>query len=181
MSFQEVFELIGNALSEEGVAYLLIGGHAVNCHGYVRATQDVDFMIATADVSAVRSALKAVGYSNISEGENVVFFERPESPLRVDFLPIDGETMDTLLSRAESTEYAGCTMLIPGLRDLLAMKLFAWAFGSAKRGTRDRDDIVQLVRVNGLDAERDLKSLCLQYATDAAWQELSQLLEEGNA
>jgi predicted nucleotidyltransferase len=39
-------EAIARALNEAGVRYLVAGGLAVNAHGYVRATQDVDVVIA---------------------------------------------------------------------------------------------------------------------------------------
>lgn len=39
-------EAILRALNDEGVRYLIAGGLAVNAHGYVRLTQDVDLVIA---------------------------------------------------------------------------------------------------------------------------------------
>ena len=43
-------------LNDRGVEYLLIGGHAVAYHGYVRPTQDMDIWIAVTVANAERLA-----------------------------------------------------------------------------------------------------------------------------
>jgi hypothetical protein len=39
-------EAVFDALNRAGVAYLVVGGLAVNAHGYVRMTMDIDLVIA---------------------------------------------------------------------------------------------------------------------------------------
>lgn len=39
------FEAIADALEKAGVRYLVAGGLAVNAHGYLRFTKDVDLVI----------------------------------------------------------------------------------------------------------------------------------------
>jgi hypothetical protein len=90
---KDVFEVVSCRLPDAGIDFLMIGGHAVNYYGYVRATMDVDFMIAASDLSAVRDVMKSAGFSNVSSAENVSFFSRPESPLRVDFLTVDANSL----------------------------------------------------------------------------------------
>ena len=41
-------------LNEEGIEYVVIGGHAVILHGYIRATTDLDLLIATSTENANR-------------------------------------------------------------------------------------------------------------------------------
>ncbi|MGH7538832.1 MAG: hypothetical protein ACREMF_09370 [Gemmatimonadales bacterium] len=55
---------IAQALNAAGAKYLVIGGVACVLHGYVRATGDVDILIARTIDNATRvlSALSAVGY-----------------------------------------------------------------------------------------------------------------------
>ncbi len=50
------------ALADEGVAYVLVGGVAVNLHGLVRATEDVDLFVRPdeANVAQLRAALQRV-------------------------------------------------------------------------------------------------------------------------
>lgn len=44
-TFEDVLNL-ARRLNEAGVDYLLIGGYALNAHGYTRATEDVDILVA---------------------------------------------------------------------------------------------------------------------------------------
>ncbi|GAA4396246.1 hypothetical protein GCM10023187_04130 [Nibrella viscosa] len=53
-------------LNEEGVRYVVLGGHAVIAHGYLRTTGDVDIFIA-ADQENARRLLRVMeryGYTN---------------------------------------------------------------------------------------------------------------------
>ena len=57
----ELKQLIG-ALNACGVDYVLIGGAALNVHGLVRATQDVDFFVAPScdNITRLKQALRSV-------------------------------------------------------------------------------------------------------------------------
>ena len=52
------------ALNSAGVRYLIVGGLAVNAHGYVRLTRDIDIVLALDEANAVRgvTALINIGY-----------------------------------------------------------------------------------------------------------------------
>ena len=58
------FEAIVRALNEASVRYLVAGGLAVNAHGYLRFTKDVDFVIQLIphNVRQAFAALEALGY-----------------------------------------------------------------------------------------------------------------------
>lgn len=174
----KVFEVVSQRLPESGIPFLMIGGHAVNHYGYTRATMDVDFMIAAKDVVSVRNIMKTSGFTNVSEGETVIFFSLPESPLRVDFLPVDTETMEQLLNGAIDVSYGGVPLKVPSLNDLLAMKLFALNSGNPQRKERDFSDVVQLMILNDLKPEEDLKPLCDRFATKELFTELANRIQE---
>lgn len=58
------FEAVAKALDAERVRYLVAGGLAVNAHGYVRLTMDIDLVIAL-DAGNIRQAFHAladIGY-----------------------------------------------------------------------------------------------------------------------
>lgn len=44
-TLEDVLNLV-RRLNEAGVDYLLIGGYALNAHGYTRATEDIDILLA---------------------------------------------------------------------------------------------------------------------------------------
>ena len=57
-------EAIVGTLNEAGVRYLVAGGVAVNAHGYLRFTQDIDLVIALDPANIMRAfeALSKLGY-----------------------------------------------------------------------------------------------------------------------
>lgn len=57
-------EAVTRALNEAGIRYLVAGGLAVNAHGYLRLTRDIDLVLALDSDNIVRAfeALKAAGY-----------------------------------------------------------------------------------------------------------------------
>jgi hypothetical protein len=173
-----VFKIVADNLPKAGIQAIMIGGHAVNHYGYSRATQDIDFMIAAEDADAVRTIMSDAGFANIAAHENVTFFSRPGSPLRVDFLKVARSTMNTLMANAQPVAYSGRRrVFVPQLRDLLGMKLFALSQGGAKREAKDFWDIVNLVIENGFDVETELQGLCRQFGNDALFGRLREQIE----
>ncbi|MCK9538290.1 hypothetical protein [Dokdonella sp.] len=58
------FEAVAKALDAAGVRYLVAGGLAVNAHGYIRLTADIDLVIALDADNITRAfrALSDIGY-----------------------------------------------------------------------------------------------------------------------
>jgi hypothetical protein len=58
------FELIVQTLQQANIRYLVVGGVAVNAHGYVRLTVDVDLLIQleASNIVAALRALEGLGY-----------------------------------------------------------------------------------------------------------------------
>lgn len=61
------FEAIARALEDANVRYLVAGGLAVNAHGYLRFTKDVDFVVQLLPDNIERAfgALSALGYKPV--------------------------------------------------------------------------------------------------------------------
>lgn len=51
-----------DALDTASVAYALCGGLAVNLHGHVRATRDIDLLLPADQLDGARSALRPLGF-----------------------------------------------------------------------------------------------------------------------
>ena len=173
-----LFGLMAKMQAEQEVEFLLIGGFAVNYYGYTRNTLDVDFMVAVDRIDPIREWMKQAGFTNISEQENVVFFNRPGSALRVDFLKVDPTTMSVLLSQAQQVDMHGHTIKIPSLRDLLAMKLFALKNSFVRRKDKDLPDVAYLCLFNDLDMDKELRPLCDQFADDSIYDLICNRIEE---
>jgi len=173
------FEVVTQHLPRAGIECVMVGGHAVNHYGYARATQDVDFMIASTSADKVREIMKDAGFTNVSVHDVVMFFNQPGSPLRVDFLTVDEQTMTKLLDNAIQITYFGDYVVkVPRLADLIAMKLFALRGGSPKRRDKDLPDIVHLAIEHRWDLEEDLRPLCDAFGSETLYQELCARIQE---
>ena len=173
-----VFAIVAEILPAAGIECLLIGGFAVNFHGYSRSTLDIDLMIVIDQRDAVRKIMKSEGFTNVAEHANVTFFNRPGSSLRIDFLTTDHATMSKMIARATWGEFHGKSVRVPALPDLLAMKFFALSQASAKRADKDVPDIAWLTVINGLDLESDLRPLALRFANDDVFRRVCAKIEE---
>ena len=176
--FQEIFRVVTDVLEPAGVDCLLIGGLAVNHYGYSRSTLDVDFMIVADNRDAVRDAMRQEGFTSMSILPNVMFFQRPKTVLRVDFLNTDKGTMSKMLEQAVRSEFFGRNVQLPSLLDLLAMKFFALSQASGRRADKDIPDIAWLSLINGLDVEADLHSLALRFADEDIFRRVNEKLKE---
>ena len=164
-NLETILDVASRQLSAAGVDCILIGGFAVNYHGYTRNTLDVDFMIVTEQLDAVRRIMTQAGFTNVAIENNVAFFNTPNSPLRVDFLRVDSETMRKLLANAMRASVHGYELKVPALRDLIAMKIFALSQDVARRMGKDLPDIAYLSVLHNLDLESDIRPLCDRFGT----------------
>jgi len=160
-----VLDVASRQLSAAGMDCILIGGFAVNYYGYTRNTLDVDFMIVAQQFDVVRQIMKRSGFTNIASNKNVAFFNAPGSPLRVDFLRVDGDTMRKLLGNAINANVYGYEIKVPALRDLIAMKIFALSQDVDRRLGKDLPDIAYLSVLHNLDLESDIRPLCNRFGT----------------
>ena len=177
LSFNDILELAATTLPAAGVNCLLIGGFAVNHYGYTRNTLDIDFMIAADQVDRICAIMQAAGFTNVSVLDNVIFFGRPGSTLRVDFLRVEPETLRKLDAHAVTVTLNGHTLRLPALHDLLAMKLFALTQAPEQRGDKDLPDVAYLCLLNNLDLERDLHPLCQRYGSEALYRQVQEQVE----
>jgi len=154
------FEAIAGALNRESVRYLVAGGLAVNAHGYLRLTQDVDLVVQLdpANIRAAFAALAGLGYRPLVPvtGEQFADPARREQWIRdkgmqvlnlqseryrtatVDIFVTEPFDFDAEYGRALQAELApGLLVRFVSIPGLIAMKKLA-------DRPRDRDDIEHL-------------------------------------
>ncbi len=131
------------------IDYVIIGAFALGCHGYVRATNDVDFCVRKGDLERFRKELVGRDYEAV-EGRSRRFLD-----------PRTGVMFDVLISGALAGRVARNNAIcfpdpseavtIKGLptvslERLIELKLVTWRF-------RDWADVVELIRQNALDED----------------------------
>lgn len=151
MQFEEVLRTFTEFFEREAIRYAVIGGLAIRAWGHVRATQDIDFVveqIVKRDVVefAERQGFETIyvsdGYSNHVRGAD-----------RVDFMYVDSVTAEDLFRAAERREViSGIEMNVAKPEHLSAMKALAIKY-NPRRGWRDVDDVLFLLRLPGVDRQ----------------------------
>lgn len=151
-----------DALTRAGVRHALIGGLAVGAYGYVRATNDIDFL---------------VGEEAFIEHGGGVVSHKPGVPFEVagylvdvfDDAAIEKDELGTSLSKSSS-------MLVVSVEGLVYLKLRAFR-------RRDKEDIIQLVR-EGVDVgsvEEYIEDLALPHEKDKLLGRLRELVTLADA
>ncbi|MDD5678927.1 MAG: nucleotidyl transferase AbiEii/AbiGii toxin family protein [Kiritimatiellae bacterium] len=177
-NLKTILDVASRQLPAEGVDCILIGGFAVNYHGYTRNTLDVDFMIFAEQLDTVRRIMTQAGFTNIAIQDNVAFFSAPGSPLRVDFLRVDRDTMRELLANAILATVQGFEIKVAALRDLIGMKIFALSQDVPRRMGKDLPDIAYLSVLHNLDLESYIQPLCSRFGTSKVY-DLIRIQVEG--
>ncbi|HMO19271.1 MAG TPA: hypothetical protein PKA63_09740 [Oligoflexia bacterium] len=161
-----IFEKIFRAFDQHGLKYAVIGGIAVNLHGYNRLTGNLDIIISLDDenISRFISITKSLGlvprlpvkiedFANndirkswISEKNMAVFsVYNPSNPLEHVDVKIDGENnIESYLSNSEIVEADDIKIFLVSLDDLIKLK---------QEAGRERDlvDIRALERIKRLN------------------------------
>ena len=125
-NFKEFIEL----LNEYKVQYLVIGGYAVNFHGYPRYTKDIDFWLwMTEDnIKNLLQVIKDFGFGGLQltikdfmNANNII--QLGYEPYRIDLLvDIEGVDFEECFNRKVATELEGININFLSLQDLIDIK-----------------------------------------------------------
>jgi predicted nucleotidyltransferase len=117
-------------LNERNVHYLVIGGYAVNFHGYPRYTKDIDFWIwmTEENIYHLMQAIKEFGFGDVPL--SVEDFMTPDNviqlgyePYRIDLLvDIEGVNFEECFARRIDAELGGINVKFLSLQDLITAK-----------------------------------------------------------
>lgn len=115
----------------EGVAYILVGGHAVRLNGFVRATEDIDILLPSS-VENGRRVIRALGFLSASKDLDPGWFSvppgDPENIRIADDLLIDllfaanGQSYEDLLHHARTLDIDGVPVRTLDIEGLLKTK-----------------------------------------------------------
>lgn len=117
-------------LNKAGVDYIMVGGWAVNLHGYVRATIDLDIWI-LADLENARKVYAALGefgapLAGVCPDDfaaDGTIFQIGVAPCRIDVInKIDGVKYAEASSRAIEKAIEGVPIRVISREDLIANK-----------------------------------------------------------
>ena len=148
--FLKEFDKIIKSMLDHEVEFLIIGGYAVNFHGYGRATGDIDFLLRDDNVNKNKfikmleaenfnkESVNKVGELDFTEA-NVFHIGKP--PKRIDFLTkISGVNFDDAWDKKEYLFADNYKIPFIDLQNLVLSKI-------ANDRSRDKTDIEELQKI----------------------------------
>jgi hypothetical protein len=135
------------ALEQAGIPYALMGGMAVNAHGYERTTGDVDFLLTQQGFASFRQRFVPGSYEpvprrprRLKDKANGITFDI----LITGLFPGSGQPGPVAFPNPEAVSEVIKDISVVDLPTLIELKL-------AARRHQDFGDVVNLVRVHNLD------------------------------
>jgi hypothetical protein len=151
MEFDEVLRTFGAFFEREGIRHALIGGLALRAWGHVRATQDVDFVVEQTETQRIVEFAESQGFETIYVSEGYSNHVRGDD--RIDFMYVDAATGAQIFDAAQQrTVVHGVELPVAKPEHLSAMKAIAIKW-NPRRGWRDVDDVLFLLRLPGVDRQ----------------------------
>jgi hypothetical protein len=147
-------DLAAPVMVKEGARFVLVGGFAVIANRFVRATEDIDFLVPDDEENdrRVLAALQALGGVRQRDGvpladEHLIGGSHLRAIteagivgiIRGGLAPLDYETVE---ERSMVAEYGGAEFRVAGLRSIVGSKRLA-------DRARDRNDLIGLEEVHG--------------------------------
>jgi hypothetical protein len=168
-----IFEILNEVAKASRLPFLIIGGHAVNAHGYSRFTQDVDILVKIDDRSAWISALESKGFSVYRDGGPFLQMTSPAGCAPLDLMLVNAGTFANLSEKTKAVTIGGIEFQAPSLESLFALKFHVLKQNAPHRGYKDLMDILSLTDCNGIDLRSDkIRELCDRFASRKIYEQL---------
>ena len=167
-----IVEILSRASAESGKNFLVIGGYAVNAHGYARVTVDLDFLANKADREFWKEVMLKSGYQIYSEQPNFSQFAPTiKSQQAVDFMLVNEKTFSNMHAAAIEGTLAKVKIKYPSLLHLIALKLHVIKQAMPHRELRDLVDVMELMQINHVDPKADdFKQLCEKFGNAKTYE-----------
>jgi len=141
--------------AKEKIDFALIGAFALQAYGYVRATQDIDFLVrGSGEQGKLVRFLESLGYETLYQSKGFSNHLHPLPSLgRIDFVYVEGETAEKLFSGAKpALIFEGLSVPVVRPEHLIALKVFAMK-NDPERSLREMADIQQLLSLTEIDMD----------------------------
>jgi len=140
------------SLLNAGVGFVVVGGYAVRCHGYLRPTEDLDLFLdrSSANLAKLREALEVLDFNNLDQA--VRHLTEPNKKLRclwdnVEFFSSMGELDFNQVYEEKSIAVSSDNLAIPVMSKQCVVHTKRLALQAADRSEKwdvDRRDLLGL-------------------------------------
>ena len=170
-----IFASVFVALSEAGVPFLVIGGHAVVLHGHLRNTFDLDLLSAESKLPRARVALNDLGYRTYFETDAFLQLQAPANLPPLDLMIVDDQTFSRIEVTAIQRVLDGQQIRIPDALRLIALKLHATRDRARRATETDWEDVVGLLAAaNRTLEDPELRAIISTYGGNGALAEIKR-------
>lgn len=144
---REIFDLLARIQQRCSIDLVLIGGWALQAHGYARQTVDVDCMAAVESHDQIGDELGKAGFECFDEMPAFRRFRHRLDPFMIlDVMRVNASTFEKIWAKSQPFDFNGVALRVPALAHLIALKLHAAR--NEHRGSKDIDDVAQLLSLN---------------------------------
>lgn len=169
-----IFETLEEISAKEGLAYLVIGGHAVNAYGYSRITADLDIMVNCDQRDRWLADLVARGFTLKHDGGGFLQTNSPpgmEWPL--DLMLVNSRSFTEMFAASREIQQRGLRLRVPTLEHLIALKLHVLKQELKHRAFKDYVDVLSLAQINAVDVRSDsFRALCEKYGSKQIYERI---------
>ena len=148
-----IFELLAGQAAQHQLAFILIGGHAVNIHGASRMTFDIDLLVRRALIEKWRELIETLGFRLLREENNFAQFAGAEKggswPL--DLMLVNDRTLEKMWDQSKEVKYESVLLRVASVEHLIALKVHALRLSLPHRTIKDFQNVVGLVETNRID------------------------------
>lgn len=148
----ETLTRLAKLLTQMDIRFVVAGALAVNHHGHLRATTDIDLLLSREDLQAFKDKNIGLGWLNKFEGSKGFFDTIANTPVDVlltgDF-PGDGKPKPIAFPLADDVAELDVDG-IPFMQLFALIELKLASGMTAPDRPRDLDDVIQLIRKNRL-------------------------------
>ena len=171
-----LFQQINEESRKRRLEFLVIGGLAVNMHGFMRDTADLDLLVQQESRAEWMKLFSELGYTVVGEKPAFCQLGSPQAGAwPVDLMFVRERSFREFFKFGSTVEMFGEQLLIPTLEHLIALKLHALKHGHIGRYLKDYLDVEGLVRVNRIDLRQEkVRELFLKYGTLDVYEKISR-------
>lgn len=157
-----------------GIPFLVIGGHAVYAHGYVRMTDDLDLIVPRGQRAQWSKLLDNFGMIVKNDAATFLQFDpKDEADMEVDLMFVSEDVFDRLNQSAIEATIEGVKVKVVSLLHLIALKCHSLQHSKTMRRLKDMDDLIQLILVNHLDLnDPTLRATILKHGSAENYKKL---------
>lgn len=170
-----VLDILTTKAQENGLQFIVIGGHAVNAYGERRQTGDLDILVREGDRQLWERILTSMQYILFHRHRAFLQYKPPAVEVwPIDIMLVDDRTFDGLFAESGEVNFGGThNVRIPSIEHLIALKLNVLKQVGKARELKDLADIVALVKIGRLDVKNDkFKLLCEKYGTRNIYEKI---------